>query len=62
ADARRQGFGLVGMTERVRLVGGAIAIDSRPGGGCRVSVRLPITNGEGLPKLAAIAPSPASSS
>lgn len=61
ADAHRQGFGLLGMTERVRLAGGAIEIDSRPGGGCRVNVRLPITDGEEPPRLAAIAPSPAAS-
>lgn len=42
-DARRRGFGLVGMTERVRLAGGTIEIDSRPGSGCRVSVRLPVS-------------------
>ena len=41
-EARRRGFGLVGMTERVRLVGGTIRIDSRPGGGCRVTASLPI--------------------
>jgi len=45
-EARRRGFGLVGMTERVRLAGGAIEIDSRPGAGCRVRVRLPVRDEE----------------
>ena len=30
------------MTERVRLAGGTIRIDSRPSGGCRVTASLPI--------------------
>jgi|688.fasta_scaffold46925_2 PAS domain S-box-containing protein len=40
--ARRRGFGLVGMTERVRLAGGTIEIETRPNAGCRVAARLPI--------------------
>jgi PAS domain S-box-containing protein len=52
-DARRRGFGLVGMTERVRLAGGTIEIDSRLGGGCLVSVRLPITDADDAPPDAA---------
>lgn len=41
ASAGRKGFGLIGMTERVRLAGGTLRIDSRPGHGTRVSVELP---------------------
>lgn len=41
-DARRRGFGLVGMTERVRLAGGIFAIDSRPGAGAQFDVWLPV--------------------
>ena len=36
------GLGLVSMRERLRLVGGAIAIDSHPGAGTRVEVRVPL--------------------
>ena len=42
AESRRRGFGILGMTERVRLAGGTCAIDCRPGGGCLVAARLPI--------------------
>lgn len=38
ADRRR--FGLVGMHERVRLLGGDLAIDTAPGAGCCVSFAL----------------------
>lgn len=41
-DAGRKGFGLVGMTERVRLVGGECRIESAPGAGARIDVRLPL--------------------
>jgi two-component system, NarL family, sensor histidine kinase DevS len=40
-DEGSGGFGLVGMRERVELVGGTLAIDSRPGAGTRVSATLP---------------------
>ncbi len=45
-DARladgKGGLGLVSMRERLRLVGGTIAIDSRPGAGTRIDVRVPL--------------------
>jgi len=41
-SAGQRGFGLVGMTERVRLAGGTLRIDSRPGHGTRVSAELPV--------------------
>jgi signal transduction histidine kinase len=36
-----RGFGLVGMRERVELVGGTLDIDSRPGAGTRLVATLP---------------------
>jgi PAS domain S-box-containing protein len=41
------GLGLVSMRERLRLVGGTMAIDSRPAGGTRIEVRVPLgTSGQ----------------
>jgi PAS domain S-box-containing protein len=40
--ARKRGFGLVGMTERVRLAGGVCTIESQPGVGSRIRAVLPI--------------------
>ena len=42
-NASRAGIGLVGIEERVRLVGGSARIDSVPGEGTTVTVRIPIT-------------------
>ncbi|HUS05077.1 MAG TPA: CheR family methyltransferase, partial [Bryobacteraceae bacterium] len=39
---RRHGLGLLGMQERVRLVGGELSIDSHPGEGTRVEVQVPL--------------------
>jgi PAS domain S-box-containing protein len=44
--AGRKGFGLMGMTERVRLVGGECRIESTPGAGARIDVRLPLAVGD----------------
>ena len=41
AAARGGRLGLVGMAERVRLLGGRVDIDSRPGGPTRVTARIP---------------------
>ncbi len=38
----KEGLGLVSMRERLRLVHGEVAIDSRPSGGTRVAVRVPL--------------------
>ena len=38
----KKGLGLLSMRERMRLVGGAISIDSRQGQGTRVEVRVPL--------------------
>lgn len=37
----RNGIGLDGMRERLRLVGGTFKIDSRPGAGTRIEARIP---------------------
>ena len=43
-EAARQsrGLGLTSMQERVRLVGGTIAIESKPMGGTAIRVRVPL--------------------
>ena len=40
----REGFGLVGLAERVRALGGDLAAGPSPGGGFVVSARLPLTH------------------
>jgi signal transduction histidine kinase len=42
ALARRESFGLAGMSERVTLLGGKFHVESQPGAGTRVLVELPI--------------------
>ncbi|MCY1424918.1 Signal transduction histidine-protein kinase/phosphatase DegS [compost metagenome] len=44
ASAMRQGvsFGLVGMHERVLMLGGSLQIDSQPGEGTTLWVRVPL--------------------
>ena len=37
-----RGLGLIGMRERAQALAGRFAIESRPGGGTRVAVRLPV--------------------
>lgn len=44
-EVRRHGFGLLSMTERVRLLGGECSIHSEPGSGTQVIARLPLTAG-----------------
>jgi signal transduction histidine kinase len=41
------GLGLVSMEERARLVGGSFLLESRPGKGTRVEVRVPLPHTEG---------------
>jgi len=43
--ARKKGFGLLGMTERVRLLGGECLIESEPDVGTHIFVHLPIPGG-----------------
>ena len=38
---RGEHLGMLGMTERVRSVGGTIEFDSRPGAGSRIRIRIP---------------------
>ena len=53
AGARqRRGLGLISIDERARLLGGQVAIHTRPGGGTRVEVRLP--NAVTAPAAAAV--------
>jgi len=40
---RGERLGLLGMSERVRAVGGKIDLQSRAGAGCRITVRLPFS-------------------
>ena len=40
---RRSGLGLIGMRERAQALGGTFAISDRPGGGTRISLRVPCT-------------------
>lgn len=42
AHDNRRGFGLMGMEERAREVGGQLQIHSTPGGGTTVAVRVPV--------------------
>ena len=42
AVSTRQGLGLIGMRERLRLVDGECAIDARPGSGTRIRARVPL--------------------
>ena len=52
------GNGLHGMRERVQALGGTLELDSPPGGGTRLDIRVPLvataaTRGAALPKAAA---------
>jgi signal transduction histidine kinase len=42
AAAASRGFGLTGIGERVRMLGGSFAIHTAPGGGTRVAIKLPL--------------------
>lgn len=41
-DVRSQGMGLLGMRERVLAAGGTFDVESSPGQGVRISIRLPV--------------------
>ncbi len=43
-DAGRKGIGLVNMEERVRLLKGSLIINSSPGNGTEILVRLPVVS------------------
>lgn len=42
--AKAEKFGISGMRERAKLLGGSVDIDTAPGRGTRVTVRIPIEN------------------
>jgi signal transduction histidine kinase len=44
-DRRKGGFGLIGMRERARLLGGQLEVDSAPGQGTQIVVRVPAPRG-----------------
>lgn len=44
SDQRPTSFGLVGMRERVLMLGGTMCLDSEPGEGTSLSVRIPLNN------------------
>jgi PAS domain S-box-containing protein len=44
---RGEGFGLVGMRERVQLFGGRIGVESSIGGGTTIEVHVPVAGGPG---------------
>ncbi|NWF63961.1 MAG: PAS domain S-box protein [Chloroflexi bacterium] len=44
-----RGLGLLGMRERAELLGGRLQVESRPGAGTRVTVELPLSEGEITP-------------
>ena len=46
SSVRETSFGLVGIRERARLLGGRATIDSTPGKGTRIAVSLPLTPAE----------------
>ena len=41
SENRGFGYGLSGIAERVRILNGTLAIDSRPGGGTSLTVEIP---------------------
>jgi len=47
-----KGLGLTGMRERVRLVNGTIAIDSKPMGGTTIHVFVPLESQQGSQRAA----------
>ena len=46
AAPRREGLGLTSMSERARSLGGQLSVESHPGSGTRVTLRLPLNNGK----------------
>ena len=47
-DARKnKRLGLLGMRERVEMVGGSFHVESAPGKGTTIRAQIPFTNGKG---------------
>jgi signal transduction histidine kinase len=42
SDPRKKGLGLLGMQERMNAIGGTLSIDSAPGRGTKLSIRVPV--------------------
>lgn len=42
-------FGLIGLRERAKLLGGALTLESSPGAGVRIEVTVPLSNGGAAP-------------
>src|SRR5438067_3457526 len=55
-EASRTSFGLASMRERVESLGGDLKLDSRPGGGTRVLVTIPLKSGAGGIRSGLLAP------
>jgi signal transduction histidine kinase len=53
--AATEGFGLVGMQERVALVGGELTVDSTPGQGTTVQARVPARQRDDVPVVRGLA-------
>jgi signal transduction histidine kinase len=47
-----KGLGLISMTERVEAIGGTMSLESRPGTGTRLAVRVPLPAAEAAPAQA----------
>jgi signal transduction histidine kinase len=43
-NGKQEGFGHLGIGERLRMLGGYLEIDSKPGQGCRVTMKAPLTS------------------
>src|SRR5262249_41170877 len=43
-ELRRRGFGLTGISERARILGGSCAIKSAPGKGAEISIQIGLDN------------------
>jgi signal transduction histidine kinase len=46
-ESPERGFGIIGMQERVSLLGGRIDIQSRPGFGTHMNIEIPYQKGSG---------------
>ena len=47
AQGKRKGLGLIGIRERLNAVGGILSINSAPGHGTKILIRLPLENSNG---------------
>jgi signal transduction histidine kinase len=59
AAASSAGFGLLGMRERIALVGGTLAVESSPGKGAEIRARVPVRRSSSSPRAGAATPSAA---